>query len=93
MDAATFWQLIEDFSEPNGYCRSDNLVSNEDTFQYVIPELTRTVGTGGRSPTGEVLFTPHDGIILENLGKVEKGPWMSEEVSLPDQPFPRAARR
>jgi hypothetical protein len=28
-----FWRLIEEFSEPNGFFRSDNLVSNEDTFQ------------------------------------------------------------
>ena len=26
-----FWRLVEEFSEPNGYFRSDNLVSNEDT--------------------------------------------------------------
>src|SRR5438067_10958839 len=32
-----FWQLVEDMSEPGGYFRSDNLLSNEDTFQYVIP--------------------------------------------------------
>ena len=24
-----FWKLIEDLSEPNGYFRSDNLLSNE----------------------------------------------------------------
>ena len=34
-------------SEPDGYFRSDNLVSNEDTFQFVIPELQRTVKPGG----------------------------------------------
>jgi hypothetical protein len=38
-----FWQLIEQFSEPNGYFRSDNLVSNEDLFQTVIPRLQATV--------------------------------------------------
>src|SRR5262245_37108542 len=31
-----FWGLIARFSEPNGYFDSDNLVSNEDTFQAVI---------------------------------------------------------
>ena len=42
-----FWGLIEDFSEPNGFFRSDNLVSNEDTFQFVIPELLKTTRPGG----------------------------------------------
>lgn len=34
-------------SEPDGYFRSDNLVSNEDTFQFVIPDLQRVVKPGG----------------------------------------------
>jgi hypothetical protein len=34
-----FWNLVTDFSEPNGYFRSDNLLSNEIWLQYVIPEL------------------------------------------------------
>ena len=38
-----FWRLIEAFSEPNGFFRSENLVSNEDTFQFVIPDLQRIV--------------------------------------------------
>ncbi|HUL73116.1 MAG TPA: hypothetical protein VLT86_08440 [Vicinamibacterales bacterium] len=42
-----FWRLIDDFSEPNGSFRSDNLVSNEDTLQFVLPELTRIVKPGG----------------------------------------------
>ena len=44
---AEFWRLVVQFSEPDGYFDSDNLVSNEDTFQYVIPELARTVPRGG----------------------------------------------
>ena len=36
---AEFWRLVTDFSEPNGYFRSDNLVSNERPFQQVIPAL------------------------------------------------------
>ena len=44
---AEFWRLVDDFSEANGFFRSDNLVSNEDTFQEVIPELQRTVRPGG----------------------------------------------
>jgi len=42
-----FWQLVEDMSEPDGFFRSDNLVSNEDTFQYVIPRLTQIVKPNG----------------------------------------------
>ena len=41
-----FWRLIEQFSEPNGYFRSDNLVSNEDLFQSIIPRLQMTVRRG-----------------------------------------------
>lgn len=42
-----FWRLITDLSEPNGSFRSDNLVSNEIRFQWVLPELTRAVRPGG----------------------------------------------
>jgi hypothetical protein len=42
-----FWRLSETLSEPNGYFRSENLVSNEDTFQYVIPPLASVVEPGG----------------------------------------------
>jgi hypothetical protein len=41
-----FWTVIEEFSEPNGYFNSDNLLSNETTFQYVIPKLVATVKPG-----------------------------------------------
>jgi len=34
-----FWSLSKDLSEEDGVFRSDNLLSNETTFQYVIPEL------------------------------------------------------
>ena len=34
-----FWTLVTNFSEPNGYFRSDNLLSNEIWLQYVIPDL------------------------------------------------------
>ena len=44
---STFWRLITDFSEPGGFFRSDNFVSNETSFQYVIPELQRTTRAGG----------------------------------------------
>jgi hypothetical protein len=36
-----FWALVTDYSEPDGFFRSDNLVSNERTFQEVIPELKK----------------------------------------------------
>ena len=42
-----FWRLTVELSEPNGYFRSENLVSNEHTYQYVIPQLQRTVRPGG----------------------------------------------
>jgi len=42
-----FWRLSSEFSEPNGFFRSENLVSNEHTFQYVIPALERVVEPGG----------------------------------------------
>jgi len=42
-----FWHLITDFSEPNGFFRSDNFLSNEQEYQWVIPALTSTLGTGG----------------------------------------------
>ena len=42
-----FWHMVTDFSEPNGYFRSENLLSNEFAFQVVIPELLRTVRPGG----------------------------------------------
>jgi hypothetical protein len=42
-----FWHLVTDFSEPNGFFRSDNFLSNEVEYQWVIPALTSTLGTGG----------------------------------------------
>jgi hypothetical protein len=41
-----FWRLSSDLSEPNGFFRSDNILSNELWFQYVIPDLTRTAKSG-----------------------------------------------
>ena len=41
-----FWKLVTDFSEPNGYFRSDNLLSNEIWLQYVIPELLSVTKPG-----------------------------------------------
>ena len=44
---AEFWHLVSEFSEPTGAFLSDNFVSNEDTFQQVIPRLTMTAKRGG----------------------------------------------
>jgi hypothetical protein len=47
LSSAEFWGLIESFSEPNGYFRSDNFLSNESGLQDVIPNLSERVKTGG----------------------------------------------
>ena len=44
---SAFWQLVTDFSEPGGFFRSDNFVSNETMYQWVIPTLLRTTKPGG----------------------------------------------
>jgi hypothetical protein len=44
---ADFWQMIEDFSEPNGYFRFENFLSNESSFQQVIPTLQEKTKPGG----------------------------------------------
>jgi hypothetical protein len=41
-----FWKLSASLSEQDGEFRSDNLLSNELTFQNVIPELLRTAQLG-----------------------------------------------
>ena len=41
-----FWKLATDSSEDDGYFRSDNLLSNETTFQYVIPEVLKVAKQG-----------------------------------------------
>jgi hypothetical protein len=42
-----FWTLTEELSEPDGFFRSDNFLSNERTYQFVIPDLVSTVKMGG----------------------------------------------
>ena len=42
----TFWNMVSEFSETGGYFRSDNFVSNETTFQYVIKNLKKTTPGG-----------------------------------------------
>ena len=41
-----YWKLIEDLSEPDDTIQTANLVSNEQRFQHVIPELTRIAPSG-----------------------------------------------
>ena len=36
-----FWNIVTTFSENGGYFRSDNFISNESTFQWVIPDLKK----------------------------------------------------
>jgi hypothetical protein len=43
---ADFWNLIQELSEPDGYFRSDNLLSNEVWLQYVIPDLLAVAKPG-----------------------------------------------
>ena len=42
-----FWKLSVELSEPDGFFRSDNLVSNELFMQQVVPDLTRIAKPGG----------------------------------------------
>jgi hypothetical protein len=42
-----FWRMVVDFSEPGGLFPSDNFISNETTYQEVIPELRRRSSSDG----------------------------------------------
>ena len=44
---AEFWKLINDMSEPGGTFQFENFVSNEASYQNVLPELTKRVRPGG----------------------------------------------
>src|SRR5215468_7051637 len=41
-----FWSLSHDSSEDDGFFRSDNLLSNETTFQYIIADVLKTAKPG-----------------------------------------------
>ncbi len=41
-----FWSLSKEFSEEDGVFRSDNLLSNETSFQYIIPNLLKATKQG-----------------------------------------------
>jgi hypothetical protein len=43
-----FWRIVEGFSEPGGTFHSDNFVSNEGRFQFVLPDLV------GRTRVGQL---------------------------------------
>ena len=43
---SAFWRLVTDVSEPGGYFRSDNFVSNETSYQLVLADLTHRVKPG-----------------------------------------------
>jgi hypothetical protein len=43
----TYWRMATEFSEPSGNFPSDNLLSNETSLQYVIPDLVRSTKPGG----------------------------------------------
>ena len=42
----TFWRLVNGLSEPGGYFQSDNFVSNENEWQFVIPGALASVKPG-----------------------------------------------
>src|SRR3990172_3656391 len=41
-----FWSLTESLSEPGGFFRSDNFLSNERGYQQIIPDLLERIGPG-----------------------------------------------
>src|SRR6476619_2499044 len=42
-----FWRLFTTMSEESGTFPSENFVSNEKTYQFVIPTVRRTLTPGG----------------------------------------------
>ncbi len=42
-----FWSLSRESSEEDGVFRSDNLLSNETTYQWIVPRLVQTAKLGG----------------------------------------------
>lgn len=47
LDDSTFWRMSREFSEPGGYFRSENFVSNEMGLQHVIAQLETYAPPGG----------------------------------------------
>jgi hypothetical protein len=44
---AEFWRMVNDFSEPDGRYEYQNFISNEISYQNVLPELKRLTKPGG----------------------------------------------
>jgi hypothetical protein len=44
---AAYWKMISDFSEPDGYYQYQVITSNEILYQYVLPQLTKSIAPGG----------------------------------------------
>jgi hypothetical protein len=44
---AAFWKMISDFSEPGGSFQLEIITSNEQSYQYVLPQLAMKVKPGG----------------------------------------------
>src|SRR5579863_8116104 len=42
-----FWRMVTEFSEPGGAFPYENFVSNEVSYQDILPDLTRIVKPGG----------------------------------------------
>jgi len=42
-----FWRLVTEFSEPGGFFRSDNFISNETLFQHVVGRLKENARPSG----------------------------------------------
>lgn len=47
LNTRDFGNLVAHLSEPPGYFDTNNLISNEDSFQHVVPELRAHVSKGG----------------------------------------------
>ncbi|MBO0861367.1 MAG: hypothetical protein J2P21_23335 [Chloracidobacterium sp.] len=47
LDKERFAQIVENFSEPNGYFDSDNLISNEASYLHVMGKMRQMKVTGG----------------------------------------------
>ena len=44
---STYWRMVQTMSEPNGYFRSENFVSNEMGLQHVVSSLQLQTAPGG----------------------------------------------
>jgi hypothetical protein len=47
LEDSTWWRMVQEFSEPGGYFRSENFVSNEMGLQYVVAKLRESAPPGG----------------------------------------------